>query len=708
MVDSHAEVLIVGAGASGGVAALRLARAGVRVVCLEQGHWPDRGDFRGTEPDWELSAQKRWSGSPNQRRAPEDYPIDDSSSDISILNYNGVGGGTVLYNAQWPRMSPADFAVRSLDGVAEDWPLRYGDLLPYYEQTDREIGVSGLAGNPMFPPGADPPLPPLPIGRAGLLLARAHNRLGWHWWPETNAILSAPYLGRRPCVQRGACGQGCAEGAKSSTDLSHLPGAVAAGARVIVGARVHRLDVDRRGLVTGAEWSDCDGARRFQSADVVLLAANGVGTPRLLLNSASARFPDGLANESGLVGKRLMLHPLATVTGYFDDDLRSWQGQAGGAIQSMEFYGSDADRGFVRGARWSLIPTGGPLRNALGGRGPAAWGREHHRDFRRRFGRGAAWVLICEDLPEESNRVELSPSLADSSGVPAPRVAYRVSENSRRLREWHAQRAAESLREAGAHTTEVTIVGRNGHLMGTARMGRDPHSSVVDPWGMTHGIPNLGIIDGSVFVTAGGANPTSTICALALRAADHLLERRSTLPLPERVRAFPVLEAFSSSPSARPGGGATVSAVSTHLTDRERGILSALADALIPAEDGMPAASEVGVHGALAERVLGYRPDLAAPLRRALAASAPGDPSPAVAPSIRTASLSLDELRRVDRPAHHALLVVVAAGYYLSPEVRALIGYAGQEAIAVDPLAYPDYVSEGLLDGVLERAHRSG
>ena len=694
----------MGAGASGGVAALRLARAGVRVVCLEQGHWPDRADFRGAEPDWELSAQTRWSGSPNQRGAPEDYPIDDSPSDISILNYNGVGGGMVLYNAQWPRMAPGDFAVRRVDGVAEDWPLRYEDLLPYYEQTDREIGVSGLGGNPVFPPGADPPLPPLPIGRAGLLLARAHDRLGWHWWPETNAILSAPYLGRRPCVQRAACGQGCAEGAKSSTDLSHLPGAVDAGARVIVGARVHRLVLDRRGLVTGAEWTDGQGVRHFQSADVVLLAANGIGTPRLLLNSASARFPDGLANDSGLVGKRLMLHPLATVTGYFDAELRSWQGQAGGAIQSMEFYRSDAGRGFVRGARWSLIPTGGPLRNALGSRGPSAWGREHHREFRRRFGHGAAWVLICEDLPEETNRVELSPTLADSSGIPAPRIVYRVSENSKRLREWHAARAVESLLEAGAHTTQITTVNRNGHLMGTARMGEDPDASVVDPWGMAHGVANLGIIDGSVFVTAGGANPTSTICALALRAADHLLEHRSGLPTPERARTFSVPS--PSSPPAPTGVAETVSAVSTPLTDSEREILSLLADELIPAGDDMPAASDVGVHEALADRVLGYRPDLARPLRRALAAAVPRDR--ALATATRAGSPSLDELRRVDRPAHHALLVVVAGGYYLSPVVRTRIGYAGQEAIAVDPFAYPEYVSEGLLEGVLERARRSG
>src|SRR5690606_18848599 len=163
------------------------------------------------------------------------------ASDVGIVNFNGVGGGTVLYAAQWPRMLPDDFRVRSVDDVADDWPITYDELRPYYERVDRQFGVSGLGGNPVFPPGADPPLPPLPIGEAGMAVARAHAELGWHWWPASNAIASTPYDGRHACVQRGTCTSGCNEGAKASTDLTHWPRVVASGGEVVTGARVRRL-----------------------------------------------------------------------------------------------------------------------------------------------------------------------------------------------------------------------------------------------------------------------------------------------------------------------------------------------------------------------------------------------------------------------------------------------------------------------------------
>ena len=144
-------------------------------MCLEQGGWQDPTAYPGAGPDWELLARKPWSSSPNVRGLPADYPIDLSDSDMVLGNFNGVGGGTVLYSAVWPRLLPSDFRTHSDLGIGDDWPLTYDELLPFYEETDRQFGVSGLGGNPAYPPGADPPLPPLPIGRAGLALARARR-----------------------------------------------------------------------------------------------------------------------------------------------------------------------------------------------------------------------------------------------------------------------------------------------------------------------------------------------------------------------------------------------------------------------------------------------------------------------------------------------------------------------------------------------------
>ena len=285
-------------------------------------------------------------------------------------------------------------------------------------------------------------------------------------------------------------------------------------------------------------WLDADGRETFQGADVVLCAANGIGTARLLLLSAHPGAPDGLANSSGLVGRRLMVHPGAMVEGYFDDDLRSWQGHFGGQIQSLEFGGTDPGRGFMGGTRWSLTPTGGPLAVAFGLRGRPPLGADHHRHMRNRFGRGARWVVLCEDLPDPGNRVELSATLVDGDGIPAPKVTYRISDDARRATEWSIERATHSLTEAGAHTVEAVAMRNNSHLLGTARMGDERDTSVVDRWGVAHDVRNLAIVDGSVFVTVGAANPTSTISALALRAVDHLLTHRADVPVPEPARHF--------------------------------------------------------------------------------------------------------------------------------------------------------------------------
>ncbi|MFO0688584.1 MAG: GMC family oxidoreductase [Myxococcota bacterium] len=696
MAHDPIDVLVIGAGVSGAVVAKRCVEAGLSVLCLEQGDWPDRANYPGASPEWELVAARQWSPAAILRNAPGDYPIDLAESDFGVLNFNGVGGGSILYNAQWPRMLPDDFRVRSVDGVAEDWPIGYAELQAYYEQTDRDFGVSGLGGNPKYPAGAEPPLPPLPIGAMGLRMARAQAQLGWHWWPGTNAILSAPRDGRHPCVQRGACGSGCNEAAKASTDVTHWPGIVRRGGRVVTGARVRRIVVDGRGLACGVEWIDREGREAYQPADVVVCAANGVGTPRLLLAS------DGLANSSGLVGRNLMLHPLSAVVGLFDGAPEGWRAHAGALIHSLEFAKSDAARGFVRGATWSLASAGGPLGAAFGSDGVGHWGADHHARFRERFGRSASWILITEDLPDPENRVELSPTVSDSDGLPAPRIRYRLAENSRRLMAWHEARAKESLEAAGAWKTELIHYGANGHLLGTARMGLDPASSVVGPDCRAHDVPNLLIPDGSVFVTAGSANPTTTIAAVALRAADRLVADRAKLPRPDhRTRvaftgpARPSAAATpdpASAPTTAPASSTLPTAATAAapapapepLAEADRARLRVLADAWIPAADGMPAASAVGVADRELDRVLRARPDLALPLRDALQSEAllgGGEPT---------------------GKALGLLHYVVAAAYYLAPAVRTALAYDPERVTPVRPESYPDWAAEGLLDFMLE------
>ncbi|MCI5073626.1 GMC family oxidoreductase [Oricola sp.] len=525
------DVLIIGAGASGAAVAWSLADTRMRILCLEQGDWPKSTDFPANGRDWEARMLEDYALSPNRRGSRADYPINDDNSPIKIANYNGVGGGTVFYAAHFPRLLPSDFRVRSLDGVADDWPIDYRTLEPFYALNDRMSGVSGLAGDPAYPP-KEAVMPPIPLGKTGETLGAAMNRLGWHWWPSDAAIATETYEGRAPCINLGLCGAGCAQGAKASTDVTYWQEAMRARVELRTNCRVSRIETDDSGMATGAVYFDEDGVERFQPAEIVIMAGNGIGTPRLLLNSASGRSPGGLANSSGLVGRNLMLHPYAQIRGHFDAPLDGHRGPPICAW-SMQFYETDEARDFLRGYSYQFSRGIGPARTAMTGMadGLIPWGEGHHAAFRKVFGHSAGMVSICEDLPEETNTVTLDPELADADGIPAPKIDYVLSENSRRMLDHSVARGVEILKEAGAHdiTTRAPLPYAGWHLMGTARMGLDPERSVVNEWGRSHDVKNLFIVDGSVFVTSGGVNPTSTIQAFALYVADQIKSRIYTL-----------------------------------------------------------------------------------------------------------------------------------------------------------------------------------
>lgn len=536
MKNDPVDVLIVGAGASGAAIAWSLVETRMRILCLEQGPDLHDKDYPSRQDDYELARYGDFSCDPNVRNLPQDYPINSDDSCITPVNFNAVGGSTVNFLGHWPRMKPSDFRARTLDGVAEDWPVDYATLAPFYDMNDRITGVSGLAGNPAYP-RYQPPLPPIPIGKLGQTLAKGFNELGWHWWPSDVAILSQDYDGRAKCVNAGTCDLGCAAGAKGGTNFTYWPLLANSGVELRTGCRVREIVVDdNTGFATGVLYHGPDGQLHVQKAEVVILACNGVGTPRLMLNSKSKSFPDGIANRSGQVGKNLMFHPLSGVTGIFNEKMDGFKGPMACSILSQEFYETDPSRDFVRGYGLHSGRYTTPMTYALGGYGIddlAPWGGAHRQKFDELYPYSAGLTVVAEDLPQETNTVTLDPDLTDSDGIAAPKINYALDENTKRMLMHGEDRAEEALLAAGAKQ----IIGKGGstwwragwHQMGTARMGNDPRTSVVNGWGRSHDVKNLFIVDGSIFVTAGAVNPTSTIQALALYVGDSIKHNIATL-----------------------------------------------------------------------------------------------------------------------------------------------------------------------------------
>lgn len=521
------DAVVVGAGAGGSAAAWRLSSLGLKVACFERGEWQNPARYPTTALDWELQKRSAFSYRPAQRQGSADYRIDTTASDIDIANFNGVGGATVLFSGHFPRLHPSDFRTFSLDGVGQDWPLDYFTLEPYFRMNDRMMRVAGLAGDPAYPP-IEQLLPPVPLGDYGHRLAAGFNALGWHWWPSYAAIATRAASGS-PCLNLGPCNTGCPQGAKSSTDVTYLPAAMKKGLQIITGATVLKVEIASNGSACGIRVRLNSGEDIFVAARVVVLAGNGIGTARLLLASACSKFPDGLANRSGLVGKNLMLHPLGYAEGLFDQPTDVDRGPQGCCFYSHEFYETDAARDFLRGYTLHVLRGGGWLDTASAGlqRRELRWGKHLIEGAMRLHRRRAMIAVICEDLPEPDNRVQLDASRRDRDGLPVVRVNYRIGQNSRAMLHHGLTRAKQALQAAGLKKIMAFGPVREAgwHVLGTARMGDDPQRSVVNGDGECHDVPGLFVADGSLFPTSGGVNPASTLQALALYVADRIHER---------------------------------------------------------------------------------------------------------------------------------------------------------------------------------------
>lgn len=550
MTTPQFDAIIVGSGAGGGVVAYVLAANGWKVALVEKGRnpYPTLGDpiLRGSlYGNDELKALRRFTFQ-DPLIEPRVYRINDApeytTGDIQALGI-GLGGGTVQYDADSPRIQQVDLSLRSTFGAVEgadvvDWPLTYADLEPYFDETERLIGVQGLAGaDPFAEPRKPYPMPPGYFGKAEVVLAAGARRMGVHPHPMPIAINSMFYRGRPACVNCGFCFVGCPINAKGSTAVTVIRDALLSGNLTILDeACVTRVDTEPSGeRATGVTYLDRNGAPQSITGNHVVLACNAIETPRLMLESVSTAHPKGLGNGNDLVGRYLMFHVVFNVIARFNDEIRSYRGRVI-KMALADWTRPDGSPDFVRGG---YVELGGRIHPVEFG-ASLPWQLHKTLMVKGTWRRDMSAVsMMGEDLPQFANRVELDPAVRDVYGRPAPRITYQYHPHDLAMIAKYTPLMQKICEESGAAETMPMDMSQHygapetKHLLGTTRMGADPATSVCDPWGRLHQVQNVWIADGSTWPTSAGFNPVLTQQALAYRTAACMVkpdDPQSVLP----------------------------------------------------------------------------------------------------------------------------------------------------------------------------------
>jgi choline dehydrogenase-like flavoprotein len=511
--DDHV-VVVIGSGAGGGTLSNELAQKGIDVVCLEAGPRVEIEDFQNLE--WENFVKISWL---DKRTTSGSWRVAKDFSGLPAWICKTVGGSTVHWAGASLRFQEHEFKVKTTYGDIPganllDWPLTLADLEPYYAKAEDKMGVTGTNN-----------IPRLPGNNNFKVMAAGAKRVGYKEFHTGNmAINSEPRDGRGSCLQIGFCFQGCKSGAKWSTLYTEIPKGEATGKlEVRPQSQVLQIQHDDSGKVTGVLYADKDGKQQVQKARVVALAGNSIESPRLLLNSASAKFPDGLANSSGMVGKNYMRHMTGSVYAMFEKPVNMYRGTTMAGIIKDESK-NDPARGFVGGYEMETLSLGLPFMAAF--LSPGAWGRDFTAAMDLYENMAGMW-LVGEDMPQEKNGVSLHASEKDQYGLPVPNVHFDDHPNDIAMRN-HAYKAGTAVYDAvGAVRVVETPPYPSTHNLGTNRMSENARDGVVNKHGQTHDIKNLFIADGSQFTTGGAENPTLTIVTLAIRQADYIADQMS-------------------------------------------------------------------------------------------------------------------------------------------------------------------------------------